>query len=110
MPDNEHDVLAKRIKAAQEARGGTKKSSDKTDDYTAAGGAIALRMGTEFVASVLVGVLMGVGIDHFLGTSPWGFFVMLGFGLAAGVLSVIRAYRQINADLAAAAGESTDPD
>ena len=39
--------------------------------------------------------MMGLGIDHFFGTEPWGLLIMMMFGLAAGVLGVIRAYKQL---------------
>jgi ATP synthase protein I len=51
----------------------------------------ALKLGSEFVAAVLVGFGIGWLIDQGLGTSPWGLiiFVLLGFG--AGVLNVMRS-------------------
>ena len=39
--------------------------------------------------------MMGLGIDYLFGSEPWGLLIMLCFGLAAGVLGVIRAYKQL---------------
>ena len=58
---------------------------------------MALRYGAEFGASVFVGIMIGLGIDHFLGTKPWGLLTMMMFGLAAGVLGVVRAYKELTA-------------
>ena len=38
----------------------------------------------------LVGALIGWGIDHFLSSSPWGLFIFLMLGFAAGVMNVMR--------------------
>jgi ATP synthase protein I len=43
------------------------------------------------VAAVLAGAGLGWLIDRWLGTSPWGFIVLLLLGFAAGVVNVIRA-------------------
>lgn len=49
------------------------------------------RLSSELVAGVLVGALMGWGIDKFLSISPWGMIVFLLLGFAAGVRNVVRA-------------------
>ena len=51
---------------------------------------LALRLGADFVAGVVVGAALGWGIDRLFGTSPWGLIVFLLLGFAAGVLSVMR--------------------
>jgi ATP synthase protein I len=51
---------------------------------------MALRLGADFVAGVVVGAAVGWGIDKLFGTSPWGLIVFLLFGFAAGILSVMR--------------------
>ena len=52
---------------------------------------MALRLGADFVAGVVVGAAIGWGIDALAGTSPWGLAVFLILGFAAGVLSVMRS-------------------
>lgn len=51
---------------------------------------MALRLGADFVAGVVVGAALGWGFDALLGTSPWGLIVFLLLGFAAGILSVMR--------------------
>lgn len=108
MPEQDKIDLSARIKAAQEARKRKSNDTEKQAQATVNAGGLALRYGAELGASVFVGLLMGLGIDKFLGTAPWGLLIMLGFGLAAGILGVIRAYKQINADFAATQAEDKD--
>src|SRR5215472_7791710 len=49
------------------------------------------RLSSEFVGAVILGAAIGWLIDRWLGISPWGMFVFLMLGFAAGVLNVIRA-------------------
>ena len=96
MNTNENDDLADRIARAKSAQ--EKLDKKKRQDESAAGisaGALALRYGAEFGASVFVGIMIGLGIDHVFGTEPWGLLIMLCFGLAAGILGVIRAYKEL---------------
>jgi ATP synthase protein I len=51
---------------------------------------MAVRLGADFVAGVVVGVAIGWGIDRLFGTAPWGLIVFVLLGFAAGVLSVLR--------------------
>ena len=55
------------------------------------GFAEALKLGSEFVAGVLVGAAIGYGIDRLFGTAPFGMIVFLLLGFAAGVLNVLRS-------------------
>lgn len=52
---------------------------------------LAMRLGADFVAGVLVGAALGWGVDRLFGTSPWGLIVFLLLGFAAGVLSIMRS-------------------
>ncbi len=51
----------------------------------------ALRLSSEFAAAILVGAILGWGLDKVAGTSPWGLIVFVLLGFVAGVLNVIRA-------------------
>jgi ATP synthase protein I len=55
-----------------------------------------LRLGSEFVAAVLVGAGLGYLLDMWLHTSPWFFLAMVLLGFVAGVLNVVRAAAQMN--------------
>ncbi|WP_269932082.1 AtpZ/AtpI family protein [Aminobacter sp. HY435] len=51
----------------------------------------ALKMSSEFIAGIAVGVGLGWFVDRFAGTSPWGLIVFLLLGFGAGVLNVLRS-------------------
>jgi ATP synthase protein I len=55
-----------------------------------------MRLGTEFIAAILVGAGMGYLLDLWLKTSPWLMLVMLLVGFAAGVLNVVRSAAEMN--------------
>ncbi|MHA1188909.1 MAG: AtpZ/AtpI family protein [Alphaproteobacteria bacterium] len=50
----------------------------------------ALRMSSEFVAAILVGTILGWGLDKVAGTKPWGMIILMMLGFAAGVMNVLR--------------------
>ena len=78
-----------RVRAEREAE---QKASEKVDrTSTSAGLTLAFRLGSEFVAGVLVGAGIGWGFDYLLGTSPWGFIVFMLFGFGASILNMMRA-------------------
>ena len=50
-----------------------------------------LRLSSELIAGVLVGAVIGWGIDRLLSTSPFGLIVFLLLGFVAGVVNVVRS-------------------
>ncbi|MGB0262002.1 MAG: AtpZ/AtpI family protein [Henriciella sp.] len=100
MAENETDDLSERIKRAQAARRSKVKApTDPVETASVSAGGMALRYGAEMVACIFVGLMAGLYIDEWLGSRPWGLLIFLGFGLAAGVLGVIRAYQQLTAGI-----------
>ena len=100
MADPEQNDLSERIAKAQaerDAREAKKAKREEDMENMNSGAGLALRYGAEMAGSVVIGLLIGFYFDKFFGTEPWGLLVWLGFGLAAGILSVIRAYRQLTA-------------
>ena len=61
------------------------------------GMALGLRMAADFVAAIAVGVVFGFGADLAFGSTPWGLIVGLGFGFAAGVVSLVRSAKRMSA-------------
>lgn len=100
MAEPDDDELGARIAKARAAREKALEVRQRTGNSSMNAGAMALRYGAEFGACVFVGLMLGLLIDGLFGTRPWGLLAMLAFGLAAGVLGVIRAYREINAAMA----------
>lgn len=98
MTQPENSDLEARIARAKAAHAGKEKAERQAESAGGvSAGAMALRYGAEFGASVFVGIMMGLGLDTLFNTKPWGLLTMMGFGLAAGVLGVIRAYRELTA-------------
>lgn len=56
-----------------------------------------MRIGTEFMAAIVIGGILGYLIDLGLKTSPWGLLIMFMMGFAAGILNVTRAVAEMNA-------------
>ena len=51
----------------------------------------AFKLGTELVAAVAVGTIIGFILDSWFGTKPWLIVIFFFLGAAAGMLNVIRA-------------------
>jgi ATP synthase protein I len=63
---------------------------------------IAFRFSTELFVALLVGAAIGWGLDRLFKTAPTLMLVFGIFGVAAGIRNVIRASKEINAQIAAA--------
>ena len=50
----------------------------------------AFKLGTELVAAVVVGTIIGFILDSWFGTTPWLIIIFFFLGAAAGMLNVIR--------------------
>jgi ATP synthase protein I len=50
----------------------------------------AFKLGTELVAAVLVGTIIGFILDTWFDTKPWLIIIFFFLGAAAGMLNVIR--------------------
>ena len=51
----------------------------------------AFKLGTELVAAVAVGTIIGFILDNWFDTKPWLIIIFFFLGAAAGMLNVIRA-------------------
>jgi ATP synthase protein I len=52
--------------------------------------ALAVELPFVFVATVMIGGLMGTGVDHWLHTRPFGVLIGGGLGFAAGIRELLR--------------------
>lgn len=94
-PDIPEDDLERRrrdLEATLAARRPDKRAgSEGTNSGGVAGFGQALKLSSEFIAGIAVGVGLGWVIDRMAGTSPWGLIVFLLLGFGAGVLNVLRS-------------------
>lgn len=90
---------ARKDRDNRSARQGSEK---QTASAKASAMARGFRLSSELVAGVVVGAVIGWGIDRMLSTSPWGLIVFFLLGFAAGVINLMRA-------AGVAPGDSSDP-
>ena len=55
----------------------------------------AFKLGTELVASVAVGTIIGFILDTWFDTKPWLIIIFFFLGSAAGILNVIRTAKRM---------------
>ena len=55
----------------------------------------AFKLGTELVAAVAVGTIIGFILDTWFGTKPWLIIVFFFLGSAAGILNVIKTAKRM---------------
>ena len=58
----------------------------------------AFKLGTELVAAVAVGTIIGFILDGWFDTKPWLIIIFFFLGAAAGMLNVIRAANKMQKD------------
>lgn len=89
-PDKRFSEISARIaaerKEAEAAQGQTGRRTTAIGNTWGS----AFRLGSEFVAAVLVGGGLGYLIDRLLGTLPFGLIILLLAGFAAGILNMAR--------------------
>jgi len=68
-------------------------SSLKTKKVSGAG--FGFKISTEIIAALVVGVGIGLVVDKYLGTKPFGLIIFFIFGALAGFLNVYRVMRRI---------------
>ena len=59
----------------------------------------AFKLGTELVAAVIVGTIIGFILDNWFGTKPILIIVFFLLGAAAGITNVIKAARKMQRDI-----------
>ena len=99
QPDSAKGVtrdLASRIASAKRERDIEDNRASDNASPEMSGMARGMRIGTEFIAAILVGAGIGYLIDLGLGTRPWGMLIMFMVGFAAGILNVTRVVTAMN--------------
>tara|TARA_B100001123_G_scaffold239890_1_gene268386 strand:- start:716 stop:1000 length:285 start_codon:yes stop_codon:yes gene_type:complete len=74
-----------------------KKINEKKDMSTSSkkGMSFGFRIGIEIVAALVVGVSIGIIVDKYLNTKPFGLIIFFILGSLAGFLNVYRVMRRI---------------
>lgn len=92
--DARRDRLDRRLDALRRAEEAV---AAREGERANGGYVLAVKLGSEFVSAVIVGLAIGWGLDWLLGTTPWLMVVFLLLGFAAGVLNVLRSAGLISA-------------
>ena len=87
-PDSLRD-LDDRLRRLREREGSDRAQPNRGGDSSSDFG-MAMRIGAELVAALLVGGGIGLLLDRWLGTAPWLLVVFFLVGAAAGMLNVYR--------------------
>ena len=72
------------------AKSKIKKQIDNDDENRGSFMGSAFKLGTELVAAVAVGTIIGFILDSWFDTKPWLIIIFFFLGTAAGIINVIR--------------------
>ena len=92
---NKFDDLKTRLKIAKNKI--SKKSLNNNNQSSSSMG-LALKLGTELVAAVLVGTIIGFILDNWFDTKPWLMIIFFFIGASAGIANVIRSANLMQKD------------
>ena len=77
------------------AKSKIKKQLDEENEKRGSFMGNAFKLGTELVAAVAVGTIIGFILDNWFDTKPWLIIIFFFLGAAAGMLNVIRAAKKM---------------
>ena len=80
------------------AKSKIKKELDNDEEKRGSFMGNAFKLGTELVAAVAVGTIIGFILDSWFDTKPWLMIIFFFLGAAAGMLNVIRAANRMQKD------------
>ena len=78
------------------AKSKIKKQLDNDNEKRGSFMGSAFKLGTELVAAVAVGTIIGFILDTLFDTKPWLIIIFFFLGAAAGMLNVIRAANRMH--------------
>ena len=81
--------LKERIETAETSNSSAPKKKKES------GAGFGFKISTEIIAALVVGVGIGLLVDKYLGTKPFGLIIFFIFGAIAGFLNVYRVMRRI---------------
>jgi ATP synthase protein I len=71
------------------------KTNSQLKNKKNSGAGFGFKISTEIIAALVVGVGIGIIVDKYLGTKPFGLIIFFIFGALAGFLNVYRVMRRI---------------
>ena len=77
------------------AKSKIKKQFDNDNEKRGSFMGSAFKLGTELVAAVTIGTIIGFILDNWFDTKPWLIIIFFFLGAAAGMLNVIRAAKKM---------------
>lgn len=84
------DDLNKRLEAFEKGNKTNLKYNENNSSY-----GLGLKISLDLVAAIIVGVLIGIGIDKIFDTKPVFFLIFFFFGIAAGFMNMYRSLLNI---------------
>ena len=87
--DDKINILKEKIEDLDKKK--TKESAHKKES----GAGFAFKISTELIAALIVGVGIGLIVDNYLGTKPFGLIIFFILGSFAGFLNIYRVMRRI---------------
>ncbi|HQT64386.1 MAG: hypothetical protein B7Z75_05090 [Acidocella sp. 20-57-95] len=90
----DQDSFEQRLAAARDNAGLGKPKTDKAQNSASAAQKainLAMRLGVELVAAMVIAVVIGWGLDQLFHTKPWLMILMVPVGMAAGLRNLMRA-------------------
>ena len=89
VDDDKPQKLKERIDTAETTNSPPPKQKKQS------GAGFGFKISTEIIAALVVGVGIGLIVDKYLGTKPFGLIIFFIFGAIAGFLNVYRVMRRI---------------
>ena len=89
VDDEKLQELKERIQTAKST------STNKQNTKKESGAGFGFKISTEIIAALVVGVGIGLIVDKYLGTKPFGLIIFFIFGALAGFLNIYRVMRRI---------------
>ena len=90
MPDTEDFKTRLKIEKSK-----LKKDLNEDDEKRGSFMGFAFKLGTELVAAVMVGTIIGFILDTWFDTKPWLIIIFFFLGSAAGMLNVIKTAKRM---------------
>jgi ATP synthase protein I len=89
---DERDGFDRRLREARARKGLEKAPEGAAAGLPTGSWGIGFRAGVEVVSALVVGIVIGLLLDRWLGTWPWLFLLFFVAGSAAGILNVYRLF------------------